>query len=44
MFSWNIYNIFLLNYFEKKYKKNEDLKLTKIKNKKNISFNTYKLS
>ncbi|MDC1169976.1 methyltransferase domain-containing protein [Candidatus Pelagibacter sp.] len=33
MFSWNIfYNIFLLNYFEKKYKKNEDLKI--IKNKK----------
>ncbi len=32
MFSWNIfYNIFLLNYFEKKYKKNEDLKLTKNK-------------
>ena len=30
MFSWNIfYNIFLLNYFEKKYKKNEDLKITK---------------
>ena len=27
MFSWNIfYNIFLLNFFEKKYKKNEDLK------------------
>ena len=33
MFSWNIfYNIFLLNYFEKKYKKNEDLKV--INNKK----------
>ena len=33
MFSWNIfYNIFLLNHFEKKYKKNEDLKI--IKNKK----------
>ena len=32
MFSWNIfYNIFLLNYFEKKYKKNEDLKITKNK-------------
>ena len=32
MFSWNIfYNIFLLNYFEKKYKKNEDLKKTKNK-------------
>ena len=32
MFSWNIfYNIFLLNYFEKKYKKNEDLKVTKNK-------------
>ena len=30
MFSWNIfYNIFLLNYFEKKYKKNDDLKVTK---------------
>lgn len=33
MLSWNIfYNIFLLNYFEKKYKKNEDLKI--IRNKK----------
>tara|TARA_Y100001970_G_C14239873_1_gene864211 strand:- start:116 stop:1504 length:1389 start_codon:yes stop_codon:yes gene_type:complete len=33
LFSWNIfYNVFLLNYFEKKYKKNEDLKI--IKNKK----------
>ena len=32
MLSWNIfYNIFLLNYFEKKYKKNEDLKITKNK-------------
>ena len=32
MFSWNIfYNIFLLNYFEKKYRKNEDLKKTKNK-------------
>jgi len=32
MFSWNIfYNIFLLNYFEKKYKKNEDLIITKNK-------------
>ena len=32
MFSWNIfYNIFLLNFFEKKYKKNEDLKKTKNK-------------
>ncbi|WP_415275964.1 methyltransferase domain-containing protein [Candidatus Pelagibacter sp. Uisw_116] len=32
MFSWNIfYNILLLNYFEKKYKKNEDLKITKNK-------------
>ena len=32
MFSWNIfYNIFLLDYFEKKYKKNEDLKITKNK-------------
>jgi ribosomal protein L11 methylase PrmA len=32
LFSWNIfYNIFLLNYFEKKYKKNEDLKITKNK-------------
>ena len=32
MFSWNIfYNIFLLDYFEKKYKKNEDLKMTKNK-------------
>ena len=32
VFSWNIfYNIFLLNYFEKKYKKNEDLKITKNK-------------
>tara|TARA_B100000989_G_scaffold149757_1_gene111665 strand:- start:1100 stop:2491 length:1392 start_codon:yes stop_codon:yes gene_type:complete len=32
MFSWNIfYNIFLLNYFEKKYKKSEDLKITKNK-------------
>jgi ribosomal protein L11 methylase PrmA len=32
MFSWNIfYNIFLLNYFEKKFKKNEDLKITKNK-------------
>ena len=32
LFSWNIfYNIFLLNYFEKKYKKNEDLKFTKNK-------------
>ena len=32
MFSWNIfYNVFLLNYFEKKYKKNEDLKITKNK-------------
>ena len=32
MFSWNIfYNIFLLNYFEKKYKKNDDLKVTKNK-------------
>lgn len=36
MFSWNIfYNIFLLNYFEKKYKKNDDdLKITKNKNLK----------
>jgi len=32
MFSWNIfYNVFLLNYFEKKYKKNYDLKITKNK-------------
>ena len=32
MFSWNIfYNIFLLNYFEKKYKKSGDLKITKNK-------------
>ena len=32
MFSWNIfYNIFLLNYFEKKYKKSEDIKVTKNK-------------
>ena len=32
MFSWNIfYNIFLLDYFEKKYKKNDDLKITKNK-------------
>ena len=32
MFSWNIfYNILLLNYFEKKYKKNEDLTITKNK-------------
>ena len=32
LFSWNIfYNIFLLNYFEKKYKKNEDLKIAKNK-------------
>ena len=32
LFSWNIfYNIFLLNYFEKKYRKNEDLKITKNK-------------
>ena len=32
LFSWNIfYNIFLLNYFEKKYRKNEDLKFTKNK-------------
>ena len=32
MFSWNIfYNIFLLNYFEKRFKKNEDLKITKNK-------------
>ncbi len=32
IFSWNIfYNVFLLNYFEKKYKKNEDLKITKNK-------------
>ena len=35
MFSWNIfYNIFLLDYFEKKYKKNEDKKITKNKKKK----------
>ena len=32
MLSWNIfYNIFLLDYFEKKYQKNEDLKITKNK-------------
>ena len=32
MFSWNVfYNIFLLDYFEKKYKKKENLKLTKNK-------------
>ncbi len=32
MFSWNIfYNVFLLNHFEKKYKKNEDLKIAKNK-------------
>ena len=32
MFSWNVfYNIFLLNYFEKKYRKNKDLKITKNK-------------
>lgn len=32
LFSWNIfYNIFLLNFFEKKYKKNEDIKITKNK-------------
>ena len=32
IFSWNIfYNIFLLNYFEKKYKKKENLKITKNK-------------
>ena len=30
--SWNVfYNVFLLNYFEKKYKKNDDLKITKNK-------------
>lgn len=39
MFSWNIiFNIFLLNYFEKKYKKNEDLKLTKNKKLKKNYF------
>ena len=32
LFSWNIfYNIFLLNFFEKKYKKNEDIRITKNK-------------
>ena len=32
MFSWNIfYNVILLNYFEKKFKKNEDLKIAKNK-------------
>ena len=32
MLSWNIfYNIFLLNYFEKKYRKSEDIKVTKNK-------------
>ena len=32
MLSWNIfYNIILLNYFEKKYKKSEDIKVTKNK-------------
>ena len=41
LFSWNIfYNVFLLNYFEKKYNKNEDLKITKNKKLKK----TYYLS